>query len=289
MRWLRDPLVHFLVAGALLFAAHQLLRGRPEAAPDSHRIELTLDDLRQLEISFAARWQRAPTPEEMVGLVEARAREEILYREALALGLEQGDTIVRRRLAQKMEFLATDAAAARPPAPGELEAYFAEHRERFAQPGRVSFHQLWFSPDTRGARAKDDATAALATLAGRTADAATAGDAFALPRYLADRSPEQVAKDFGPEFERSVFALTPGSWQGPVESGFGWHLVFVSAATPGRVPELEEVMPEVEAAWKAEQAEEAARRAYAALREKYELVLPAPPDAVAAAPPETAR
>jgi peptidyl-prolyl cis-trans isomerase C len=129
-RLLREPLVHFLVVGVVLFAASAVVDRDPGQAPRSNEIELTLDDLRQLEIAFTSQWRRPPTPQEMVGLVENRVREEILYREGLALGLDKDDTIVKRRMAQKMEFLAEDVSDAREPAAGELERWFAEHTER---------------------------------------------------------------------------------------------------------------------------------------------------------------
>ena len=283
-RWLREPLVHFLLAGLLLFAAYSALRRDAAPEPSSDQIELTLDDLRQLEIGFAARWQRAPTPEEMVGLVESRVREEILYREALALGLDKDDTIVKRRMAQKMEFLAEDVSDAREPTPEELAAWFEKNAERFALPSRVTFRHLYFSPDQRGAKAHDDAAKALAQLSAELEDspAATAlGDPFMFQDTLADRTPEQLAKDFGPGFASALSALEPGAWQGPIESGYGWHLVFVSSSTPGRVPAFEEVEPDVMTAWKTDQRAEAWRKAYAEMRAKYELVLPAPPDEVA--------
>jgi hypothetical protein len=280
MRWFREPLVHFLGAGLLLFAAYGALRREPTREAESHQIELTLDDLRQLVIAFASRWQRPPTPEEMVGLVEGRVREEVLYREALALGLDEGDSIVKRRMAQKMEFLAEDSSDAREPTPAELEAWLQKNPERFALPARVGFRHLYWSPDRRGARAHDDAVKALEKLSGEPEDSAaakTVGDPFMFQDTLADRSSEQLAKEFGPDFARSLFALETGSWRGPIESGYGWHLVFVSSATPGRVPAFEEVAPDVESAWKADQRAEAWRRSYAEMRGKYELVLPAPP------------
>ncbi len=280
MRWTREPLVHFLLAGLLLFAGYAAFQRGAAPEQPSHQIELTLDDLRQLEIGFSATWQRPPTPDEMVGMVESRVREEVLYREALALGLDQEDTIVKRRMAQKMEFLAEDGSAAREPTPEELAAWFEQNAERFALPGRASLRQLYFSPDRRGARAREDAAQALDPLRGRPEDAREAeslGDPFMFRDTLADRSPEQLAKDFGPAFAKAVFGLAPGTWQGPIESGYGWHLVFVSSLVPGRAPALEEVEADVKTAWRADQQAEAWRKAYEAMRAKYEVVLPAPP------------
>jgi peptidyl-prolyl cis-trans isomerase C len=277
-RLLREPLLQFLLGGVALFAAYGALNPQTGDRFQSNRIQLTEVDLRQIAMVWTAQWQRPPAPEEMHSLVEDKVREEILYRESLALGLDQGDTIVKRRLAQKMEFLAEDTSAIRDPDAAELKAWFEQNRGRFAQQGRVSFRHLYFSPDRR-ARAQDAAAKALEKLAGQPADspaaAANAGDRFMFQDYYADREPEQLAGVFGAKFAQTLFRLTPGAWQGPVESGLGWHLVFVASVVPGRVPDFEEIEPDVKAAWINEQRAEAKRKMYAAMRARYEVVLPA--------------
>jgi hypothetical protein len=291
MRWTREPLVHFVVLGLLLFAGYSALHREAAAEPDSRQVALTAGDLHQLGIAFAARWRRMPTPDEMVGLVESRVHEEILYREALALGLDKDDTIVKRRLAQKMEFLAEDASAAREPTAEELQAWFAKNAKTFASPPRISFRHLYFSPDRRGERARDDAATAREQLAGTPENLPMAryGDPFMFQSSVKDQSPDQVAKNFGPDFARALFALPQGAWQGPLESGYGWHVVFLSKASPGRVPAYDEVETEVKTAWKEERRIEASRKAYEELRAKYEVVLPVPKDAIAEGGGETAR
>jgi peptidyl-prolyl cis-trans isomerase C len=228
-------------------------------------------------VVWTSQWQRPPTPEEMRGLVESKVREEILYREALALGLDQGDTIVKRRLAQKLEFLAEDVSGVREPNAAELKAWFDLNREQFALPGRATFRHLYFSPQRRGALARDAASQALEKLAGKPVGApaaATLGDRFMYQDYYADREPEQVASVFGSEFAQALFKLKPGSWQGPVESGLGWHLVFVESIAPGRIPALAEVQDDAKVAWTSTQREEAKRKMYDAMRARYEVVLP---------------
>lgn len=277
-RLLREPLLHFLLGGFVLFAAYGALNPQAGDRFPSNRIRLTKDDLRQMAVVWVARWQRPPTPQEMQSLVEDRVREEILYRESIALGLDQGDTIVRRRLAQKMEFLAEDTSAIRDPDAAELKAWFGQNRQRFAQLGRVSFRHLYFSPDQHGERDRDAAAKALDKLAGKSADTAAAanvGDRFMFQDYYADRASDEVSSVFGAKFAQTLFELKPGAWQGPVESGLGWHLVFVESVAPGRVPDFEEIEPDVKAAWINEQRAEAKRRMYAAMRARYEVVLPA--------------
>jgi len=277
-RWLREPLLHFLLAGLALFLVHQTLNPTAANRGASSRITLTEDDLRQMTIAWQAQGRPLPTAEQMKSLVEAKVREEILYREALALGLDNNDTIVKRRLAQKMEFLAEDVAALRDPTRDELKAWLEKNPARFALSPRASFRHLYFSPDQRGDRARDEAARALLKLAGKSGDwpgAPALADPFMFQDHYGDRSFEQLANLFGPPFAQAVLDLTPGSWQGPIESGYGWHLVWVDSITPGRVPAFEEVEPDVKAEWVAEQRADAKRKAFEAMRARYEVVLPA--------------
>jgi len=279
-RLLREPLVHFLLLGAILFGVYaSVARGRGDVE-QSKQIRLTIDDFSQMVLIFQSQWRRDPTPEELRLLVEDKVREEVLYREALALGLDKNDTIVKRRMAQKMQFLAEDVAAAREPMSEELGTWYQANRDQFALPPRISFRHLYFSPDRRGTRARDDAAAALTKLAGQPEDsnlAATLADAFMFQEYYRDRAPEFLGKEFGPNFALAVAKLASGSWQGPVESGFGWHLVFVDTLIPGRVPAFEEAEAEVRKAWLAEQKVQAWEKAYRDMRAKYTVPLPAPP------------
>jgi peptidyl-prolyl cis-trans isomerase C len=284
-RWLREPLLHFLLIGLALFAIYRALNPAAVEQANRSRIELTGDDLRQLEVGWIAQWRRPPTPDEMRRLVDSKVREEILYREALALGLDQGDTIVKRRMAQKMEFLAEDVSDLREPSRDELAAWFATNARRFTVAGRMSFRHLYFSFDKRGERAYQAAEGTLAKLVDQPADwhgAATLADPVMFQDFYSDRSPEQVANVFGAKFARSLFHLEPGSWQGPIESGFGWHLVWVDSKTPTRVPAFEEVESAVRSEWVADQRAEFKRQAFDAMKARYEIVLPDAPANAAA-------
>jgi hypothetical protein len=276
-RLLREPLTQFLLLGLALFVVYDL--GNRHAGPrePSGRIELTADDLRQIGLAWVAQGRAAPSPEEMRRLIEARVREEILYREALALGLDRDDTIVRRRMAQKMEFLFEDVAALRDPTTNELKTWFEKSAARFTLPARATFRHLYFSPDRRGGRAREDAARALDTIAGTSmgsADATALGDPFMFQDYYGDRAPDDVARTFGPAFTEALFQQTPGAWAGPIESGYGWHLVWVDSLTPARVPAFEEVEPKVKTGWFEEQRAETRAKAFEVMRARYEVVLP---------------
>lgn len=276
-RLLREPLVHFVLLGALLFAVNAHVdRGRAPVADT--RIVLTVDDLAQLATLFKAQWRRDPTPREFRSMVESKVQEEVLYREGLAMGLDKDDTIVKRRMAQKMQFLAEDVAAARAPSASELEAWYGESGDRFRQPPRVSFRHLYFSSDRRGASARQDAADALARVAGEPEESkivAGLADPFMFQAYYRDRAPDFLGKEFGPNFALAVARLPAGSWQGPIESGFGWHLVYVDAIVPGRVPPFDEIEADVRVAWLGEQKALAWEKAYRAMRARYTLVVPA--------------
>ena len=284
-RGLREPLIHFLLIGVALFGIYHFTQSERTGPASSKQIQLSLDELAQLALQFQSQWRREPTPEEFNRLVENKVQEEVLYREALAMGLDKDDTIVRRRMAQKMRFLAEDVAAAREPTTAELRAWYEKNHAAFAQPSRVSFRHLYFSPDRRGARARDDAVKALAGLAGQPQDtklAPTLADPFMFQEHYRDRAPEQLGKEFGPQFAKAVTGLPPGSWRGPVESGLGWHLVFVDTVIPGRVPAFEEIEPDVKLAWLGEQKALAWQKAYRDMRAKYTVLAPLPPDGVPA-------
>ena len=280
-RWLREPLIHFLLIGAVLFAAYGYMQRGRGGVESSKQIQLTVDDLAQLILIFQAQWRRDPTPDEISRLVESKIQEEVLYREGLAMGLDKDDTIVKRRMAQKLQFLAEDVATAHEPSTAELKAWYEKNRDKFALPSRVGFRHLYFSPDRRGQHARDDAVNALSKLAGQSQDAKVAGslaDPFMFQDYYRDRAPDYLGKEFGPQFAQAIAKLAPGSWQGPIESGFGWHLVFVDTVIPGRSPAFEEIEPDVKTAWLGEQKVQAWQKAYKEMRAKYTVLLPALPD-----------
>jgi hypothetical protein len=283
---LREPLLHFLLLGLVLFAAYgYLYRGRG-GVESSKQIALTMEDLRQMEMYFESQWRRQPTADEFKSMVNDKVQEEVLYREGLAMGLDKDDTIVKRRMAQKVRFLAEDVAAAHEPTTKELSNWFGRNSQKFALPGRITFRHVYFSPDSRGQRAHNDAIDVLAKVVGEPEDSKATllkADRFMFQEYYRDRSSEQLAKEFGPQFAQTIFTLKPGSWQGPIESGYGWHLVFVESSTPVRIPALEEVEADVKIAWLSDQKEQAWRKAYEDMRANYTVLLPGPPES------ETAR
>lgn len=265
-RWGREPLVLFLLFGALIFVAEYAISVR--AIGQKSTISVGADTLLRLQAQARQQWGQPPTQRQLDDLVEAYVREEVLVREARAQGLDQEDAIVRRRLAQKMEFLAHGEVQA--PTEAEQRAYLAAHPERYYQSPRLSLDQVYVRPlatpqatQERVRRVRD------ALLAG----APEAGDPFMLGRTLAAQTPEQLARDFGESFSQAVQALSPGAWSPPVASAHGWHLVRVLAREPGGVAPWEQVRARVAADLGDARVAAARDDAYARLRVRYTVVI----------------
>jgi len=272
-RVLREPFFQFLAIGIVLFGANYLLH-RQEADDTPQKIDLTRDDIRQLTVAWMAQGRPAPTPTEIKSLVDQKVALEVLVREAKTLGLDKEDEIIKRRLAQKMDFLFEDVAKAQDPTNAELRTWYASNAQQFAEPPRIAFRHLYFALD----RGQDQAIAAKLRLAGKPEDDATvklaAADTFMFQDVYTDSSPEQVAREFGPAFAKTVFSLPKGSWQGPVASGYGWHLVWVEAVTPGKIPHFEEVEPKVKIAWLDDTTSQLKRKAFDAMKARYTVTTP---------------
>jgi hypothetical protein len=268
-RLLREPLLHFLLLGAGLFLLFDLAGGPRERAPE--QVVIGASDVSRLAEGFARTWQRPPTSEELAGLVHDQVDEEILYREALALGLERDDTIVRRRLRQKMEFLFDAEAPLAEPSDEEIDRHRLAHRRRFEEPPRVSFRHVYVSVDRRGDTARSDAERLLARLRGSDEGWEQSGDALSLASSFSDLEPADLSSLFGGDFATAVLALPVGAWQGPIASGYGLHLVFVRERSPARLPPLAEVRETVLRDLEATRRAEASERRLAELRERYEV------------------
>jgi len=266
MSFLREPLVHFLAIGALMFAVDAYV-GDDDG---SRRIDVDAAQVDRLRQVFTAQWRRPPTTAELDALIEQHVEEEVLYREALALGLDDDDTIVRRRLAQKMQFLIEDTATPPTPTDAMLEAYFAEHRSEFRTPPFLTFSHVYFSADRR-ADARADAEAALRNAS--TKLGAGHGDPFMLRYDYADVTQDDVARLFGTEFADAIFDLPIGAWQGPVRSGYGFHLVRVVAKTEPPEPAFADVRDGVLAAWLEDARRRANRESLDRIRASYDVVV----------------
>ena len=227
MKIFREPLLHFALLGALIFAVNASRDRLRPVANATPRIEITAGTIAWLREGFSKQWHRVPDAEELRGLVNDHLREEVLYREALAMGLDRDDTIVRRRMAQKMEFLTQDIAGVAEPDDAALRKFFAENAARYAKAARVSFRHVFFSRERRGAKLDADAREGLAAL-GKGADEETMGDPFLREHEFTDASADDIVAALGREFAEKVVVTPAGEWRGPVASSYGAHVVFVS-------------------------------------------------------------
>ena len=265
----REPLVHFLLLGALLFVLDAWLRPTASAGEE---IVVSEARIRNLAQNFRRTWQRPPTRDELSGLIDSHIREEVLYREALALGLDRDDTIIRRRLRQKVEFITEEAAALAKPSDEELARYLADHADAFSVDPRVSFAQVYLDRARRGAGLEAEVGRLLDRLngAGDALDPARVGDGLMLlaPSYE-NTSQTEIARLFGDGFAQALVAQPTGRWVGPIESGYGVHLVRVDRLMPGGTPALDEVRPLVEREWANARRQELGEAYYEKLRAKY--------------------
>ena len=256
---LREPLVHFLVAGLALFFV--LGRGEESADSESRTITVSEQQIARLAANWEQTWQRPPTEQELEGLIDDFVREEIYYREALRLGLDEGDTVIRRRLRSKMEFLARSEVEAAAPDDATLQAWLDENPARYAEGTQLSFDQIYLG-------AEGDGRAELQRLRAGVSPSEL-GISIPLPAAMANVNLRRVEREFGQQFAREISSLEPGDWQGPVASGFGQHLVRITAREEGEPPSLEDVRQRVENDWRAATLAEREEEAFRILRDGY--------------------
>ncbi len=275
---LREPLLHFLVLGAALFGLFSMVDKNNFEAPA--KIIVSTSRVTTLADGFARTWRRPPTEQELQGLVEDYIRDEIFYREGRAAGLDRDDVVIRRRVRQKMEFLAEDMAAAEP-SDEQLAAYLASNPERFRTEDRLTFHQIFLSATRRGSALNDDARQIADTLVRTSApeDTTTLGDPFLLGEEFREMSQSDIARTFGEGFAKRLSAMAPGRWQGPIPSSFGVHFVFVDERAKGGLPSLDSVREVVQREWLNARRIEAEQKLYRTLRDRYQIVVETPPKA----------
>jgi PPIC-type PPIASE domain len=267
MKFFREPLVHFVVAGVVLFSAYSWLNGSRPPSDGVEPVRIGPGQVQWLKETYSSQWLRPPDANELQGLVTDLVNEELLAREAQAMGLGENDTIIRRRLAQKLKFLVEDTSRLAEPTDAELRQYFEANAARFEDSPRVSFSQIYFNPENRKDAAKD----AGLVLAGLSADvsAAELGDRFLLEAEMMHADRQVIANAFGDEFADALLAIEPGKWSGPLKSGYGTHLVFISARETARRPAFEAVRDKVVAEWRRESEQKVSQEYLARLREKY--------------------
>jgi hypothetical protein len=268
----REPLLHFLLIGAALFLYYDIVGEGYSEAP-AQRIHVTSGQVTQLAANFQRSRMRQPTRDELDAMVDSHVREEIFYREAMAMGLDQNDPMVRRRMRMKLEFMLEDLSG-QDASDDALSEFLQQDPDRFREEAKVSLQQVYVDPDRRP-DLQNDAMQLLEML-NDGGDPEALGDRTLLPRTYQLTSQSIVARDFGDEFAREVVSLPTGDWSGPLYSPFGAHLVIVDARIDARLPELGEIRDEVLREYLAEKRAQQKNLAYEKLRDGYEVVVDSP-------------
>jgi hypothetical protein len=244
---------------------------KEEATVSGNKIVISSAEIERLMDNWSKKLNRPPTETELQGLIESYIKEEVYYREALALGLDQNDTILRRRLMQKMEFLSNDLADLNQPDETELNKYFVDNQGKYKLPARMSFTHIYFSLDKRGAMALEDSKKVLSEL--NVPRAPERGDSFMMEYDFIQETPFEVVRLFGKGFAEELFTLGINTWQGPIESGYGLHLVRISEKVDSRMPELASVIDKVRTDLMFEQRQKMNKEIYEKFKERYEIVV----------------
>jgi hypothetical protein len=286
VRGAREPLVQFLAIGVLLFVVSDWWGGA-----GSRRIVITPGQVDSLVAGFARTWHRPPTEPELRALVDELLREEVAAREAVAQGLDRDDTVVRRRLRQKLEFLVEDGVDTTPPTDAELQAWLDAHPALFRREARVAFRQVFLSPERRKALLEADARELLERLtrSGPEARIDTLGDSRMLEQEVEGATHGDVARLFGEDFAAEVLKIEPGRWAGPIRSGYGLHIVLVREREDGRLPPLAEIRPQLEREVSADRRRREIDAMYARLLDRYRVVIEKRTETSPAADPTTSK
>jgi peptidyl-prolyl cis-trans isomerase C len=269
----REPLVHFLLLGAGIYALYGLVADN-QNTDDQRVVSISAGEVQTLADQWARVWSRPPTDEELAGVIRGLVREQILYREAIAMGLDNGDVVIERRLAQRVELLARSLITPAEPTDEDLQSWYGDNPEAFKQPDLYSITQIFFNPDSRQEKTLSDAEALLDRLAaidGVPADFADYGDSLMLQNHYENRSAQELTKLFGAGFVEQVVDLQPGVWHGPILSGYGAHLVLVNDVHLSPPPPFSEVRAELEEQWMGEQIDELSERFLNELISRYEV------------------
>jgi hypothetical protein len=270
-RLLREPILHFLLIGIALFVVYGKVAAPEQAGTRIVVSQAMVDDIVR---EHQMRWGRPPGDKELANLVDARVRDEILYRAGVAMGLDRDDPVIKRRVRQKLDVIAEEQNARDVPTDAELAIYLTQHADRFAQPATVSFEQIFFHGESSREQVEQAVASARSRLQ-RGVDPATLGQRSLLPPRVDNASLDLVARDFGARFAEQIETAPLNEWSGPLASGFGAHLVRVTGRTPASLPPLDSIRSLVAREWENERRVISRDESYAKLRSGYEVVIEA--------------
>ena len=271
--FLTEPLVHFLIIGFLLFIGFEALKDT--SAGNGDTVTITRSAIKTIQANFLRTWSREPTAQELDKLIEELVRDEIAQREAEAMGLDQDDLYIRKRLRMKFELLLDDFTSGSKPDDTELQQYLDNNREKFNIPPRYALQQIYFNPELRKGTIAADMEDALKKLNKADTDSKVEllGDSTMLPLSVPAMTPRMISRQFGSEFTAQIEALPLGQWSTPLRSGYGYHLVMITDKIESRTVQLDEVREQVEREWTAARKKEVKEQAYERLRSKYQVII----------------
>ena len=270
---MREPLLHFLVIGAVLFLVFAQMNGT--ATKNNNDIIITKSDLDLLAYKWLKSAGRPPTELEREQQLKRYIREQVLYREAVAMGLDKNDVIVRQRLAKKMEYLFNDLSFVPEPTEAELVSFLDEHAKKFTRPAEITFSQIFFDPNLRDQNINNDAEELLAQLKENTkeVDTINLGDRSLLPYTVSNEREKQLASMFGEAFAKQAFLLPVNSWQGPIDSEYGAHLIYINSRIEAKLPPLAEIRERITREWRSAKQKAANELFYKSLHQRYKVVI----------------
>ena len=275
MKFIREPLVQFLFLGGLIYLAYYLFS--PQTEEENNRsIVVTASQTQWMQDSWQKRWNRLPTRSELDGMINQYIKETVLYKEAVEMGLDKNDAVIRRRLSQQVEFLAKDLVAYTPPTEEDLQKYYDAHQEKYKPDVTYTFTQIYFDPDKRGNSTLDDANKVKDKLVAQGSmmqKIEGLGDDYMVANYFEANTPLEIRRNFGTGFAESLMRLKEGVWHGPVLSGFGTHLVFINEVVSAPVPPLPEIKAQVTEDWISDKREELNDEFYELLKAEYTIVV----------------
>nr|WP_010131044.1 peptidylprolyl isomerase [Microbulbifer agarilyticus] len=279
LHWIKDPSVQFALIGALLFGVSSIFQGGSFSADE----EIVISEARIRNISsiFERGWQRPPSDRELQRLIEEYVREEVLYREALNMGLDQNDAVIRRRLRTKMEFLAKDLVDAIEPSEQILQQFHQANVQDYTNPAQYTFEQIFLDSDKRAEVAEDARMVLTRLTAGR--DPRALGDRTLLDFQFKSVTPDRIDRTFGSDFSLQLIDLPTNEWIGPLTSAYGEHLVRITEMVPAEQPAFAEVRDQVLRDWQDQERKDVLRIQYQTLRDKYTISIAPLPSAKASA------
>lgn len=273
-RFWREPLIHFFILGLAVFGLHAALDQKSEpTVNDPYLVEVSSADIEWMRTIFKKQMGRGPTAQDLKGQVSQLIREQILSREAVAMGIDEGDIVVRRRLAQKMEFLFKDLSAMTEPTEDDLRKYYFENRRKYEASPQVTFTQVYFSVENRGVKGAKQAAQALIKEDGDPNKVSTLGDASILSPGCRQCGEKEIRNRFGTDFAEAVKNLKPGSWNGPVKSAYGFHAVYIYERQDTKLPKFRDIIGRIKNDWMSAKREEYTRRVYGEIRSRYRVLV----------------